>query len=251
MSDIIKKTLETIKAQRITPEPKWKVLLKRRSGWLFFGATIGIGAIALSVTSSIITDLDWDIPHASDRHIPFRYLFSIFPSFWTIILIIFITLSLVGIRKTERGYRYDFKTLLIASFGSIIVLGAFLWWIGFGNRFQSSLVHTFPTYSQHTITRETQWTQPQNGLLAGTIQSVSETSITISDFAGKEWSVATNKETIIRPSVSLHIGSIIRIIGIQDGANHFTAREIRPWMGNGMRNGSGMMGTQGIRRGNF
>ncbi|MEI8103713.1 MAG: hypothetical protein WCG84_02285 [Candidatus Moraniibacteriota bacterium] len=234
--DLSTDILAEIKNQHIAPEPYWKALLKRRGTWIFFVLASLIGAGILAITSSIFADLDWNIPFAWSHpfnHIPFPF----FPLFWFILVILCAILAMISIRKTEYGYRYEWKTLTLLPLGVILLLGFFLWRIGAGQRFNTSLMRDIPTYGQHALTKESQWSQPENGLLAGTILSTQNTNLSLQDFSGKVWTIVIDAHVIIRPSVTLQKNAAVKIIGEQTEKNTFTAQEIRPWDGAGMMRG--------------
>jgi len=235
-NDIIQHTLEAIKTRHITPEPQWRVFLKRRSTWIFFALASLFGAIVFSIASATLSDLDWDIP-LSRPHLFGSASFFPFLSFWTALIILCIILAIIGLRKTAYGYRYERTTLIALSFGGIIFLGLFLWRVGAGQHFDTVLMRGVPVYGRHTITKEMQWSQPENGLLAGTVLSVSDTRFSLGDFSGQPWTITINSNTIIRPAVTLRENIIVKIIGHPTGKNTFTAQEIRPWDGAGIMRG--------------
>ena len=68
----------------------------------------------------------------------------------------------------------------------------------------------FPGYGRLVVTKESQWSQPEKGLLAGTINSVSKNSIDLRDLAGKDWQVAYDENTAVRPAVNLESGEMIK-----------------------------------------
>jgi hypothetical protein len=228
-NNLTQRTLEAIKAQQITPQPRWQAFLKRRSVWVLFALISIAGAGLFATASAALFDLDWDI---SSRHL---YLFDTAPFllFWTILIALVGILTVISLRKTEYGYRYQRKTIFLSSLGIIAILGMFLWQIGVGRQFNTSLMHGIPAYSHHAVTKETQWSQPDNGLLAGTIFNVNNTKFSLRDFSGRDWTITFDSHTLIRPAVTLQENAIVKIIGNKKGGNTFTAQEIRPWNGRG------------------
>jgi hypothetical protein len=245
MKNIIEDTIGRIKKENIRPEPRWRYLAKKYSAWTLFAAVALAGAATLAVAYFIASQLDWDLYRVTHRN-PIFYFLSILPYFWIIPLIILAFLAFFNLRKTEMGYRYNFSKITLTVLGSLVVFGFLLAIFGFGGKISTSAARFFPGYGKFVTTKEFQWSQPENGFLAGTINSVSENSIDLQDLAGKEWQVAYDKNTSVRPSVTLESGEMIKTIGQKEDEQTFRASEIRPWQGRGQ-----MKGESGKKSGNM
>ncbi|MFA6285561.1 MAG: hypothetical protein WC643_03490 [Parcubacteria group bacterium] len=241
MKNLIAETIGKIKKENVRPDPRWKYLAKKYSIWTSFFAVALVAAAAFSVVYFLISDLDWDL-YAAMRHYSFFYYLSLIPYFWIIPLLILVFFAFVGLRKTENGYRYDFSKIALVVFGSLLLFGILLVFSGFGRKMNMAMTRGFPGYRKLVVTKEAQWSQPEKGLLAGTINSISKNSIDLRDLAGNEWQVVYDNNTVVRQSVSLESGEIIKAIGQKEGNQIFQASEIRPWQGNGQikkKNGAG------------
>jgi len=238
MKNIIEDTIGRIRKENIHPEPRWRYLAKKYSTWIFFAAVLLIGAAMLAVSYFIATQLDWDLYRAAHRN-PIFYSFSILPYFWIIPFAALAFLAFFNLRKTETGYRYDFSRMIMFVFGSLVMAGFLMATFGFGGKINTSAARFFPGYGKFVTTKESQWSQPENGFLAGTINSVSEYTIDLQDLTGKEWQIDYNKNTDIRPSVTLESGEMIKTIGQKENERTFRASEIRPWQGKGQERGGG------------
>lgn len=236
MKNSIQKAIEKIRLENIIPEPRWKFVLSVYWRWSVFVAVILLGAVSLSIMLANITGLDWDI-YAFARQNHLFYILSLFPYLWGIILCILCVLSFVGMRKTEAGYRYSPRLIVVMGIGGIVFLGIIFSWFQFGNISNSFLESHAPYYKQYAVvTKESQWTRPEEGFLSGNIISITGSVIVIEDIHKKQWIVLIDDATRIKPRASLEIGSRIKIIGaIHDDV--FFADEIRPWEGRGMMNG--------------
>jgi len=74
------------------------------------------------------------------------------------------------------------------------------------------------------------WSDPEAGLLAGTIEEVNSLeSLSLVDFSGKRWQVDVSSARV-RPLVKVSKGTIIKLIG-SASESEFVAEEIRPWRG--------------------
>jgi hypothetical protein len=239
MENLIRNTLEKIEKQHIVPEARWRYLLRKYGLWLLFAACVILAAVSSAVAFDNANNLDWDLYRFMHQN-RFMYSLSILPYFWMISGAIFLATAFFEIRKTETGYRYSWPKIAWITLGGVVIFVAALSLFGFGNRLNSELTREFPFYSRHmAVTKETQWMQPSKGFLAGTILSVSEGKLGIKDLNGKNWNVAIDEKTSIRPSVDISENEMIKLIGEETAGNDFKAYEIRPWMGKGTRNGQG------------
>ncbi len=255
MKNLIQDTIEKIKKQGITPEPRWKYLIKKYGMWLLFAIVLILGAISFSVVFDNCNSLDWDL-YRFTRQSRFIFFLSILPYFWIILIVIFLAAAFFEIRRTETGYRYSWTTISLIIVGSIAIFGLFTSFFGFGGRLNSKLTREVPFYGRHmVVTKESQWMQPSKGFLAGKIILVSEGGLEIKDLNGSNWNIDIDEKTSVKPSVNISQEEMIKIIGTKTGENNFKADEIRPWEGKRMgnsrneraMNGSGRQG--GMMRG--
>lgn len=237
MKNVIIETIKKINSQNIKPDPRWKYLIKKYLKWLIFFVIVIMGAISLSVTYDILTQLDWDLYRFMHQS-PLVYSLSLLPYLWLVLIAIFFGVSFFDLRKTENGYKYSWIKMSFIAASSVIFFGFIFSVIGFGGIFNRMIAKDIPYYGQHMITtKQNQWMQPQSGLLAGTIISVSENKIFLNDLNGKNWQINTNEKTLIRPRAQIAQGEMIKIIGSQGDRNNFQAIEVRPWIGMGMTKG--------------
>ncbi|MDD5396443.1 MAG: hypothetical protein PHW24_00090 [Candidatus Moranbacteria bacterium] len=240
MKDLIKETIEKIKDQGIAPEPRWKYLVKKYGMWCVFGIAVFFGSISFSVAFDMLRQLDWDLYRFAHQS-AIVYSLSLLPYFWIVLIGIFLTLAFFDLRKTETGYKYGWLKMSLASIGGIVAIGFVFSSVGLGGKFNDTLARDIPYYGQHMmITKESQWMQPENGFLSGTLTAISDGKLEINDLNGQKWNVVLSGKTLIRPAVNVAKGEMIKIIGSKKNANDFEALEIRPWMGQGMMNGSGI-----------
>lgn len=256
MENLISKTIGEIKKQKIVPVPRWKYLMKKYAIWAVFAGTIFFGAISFSIAFDMLRQLDWDL-YRFVHQSALVYSLTLVPYFWIVCIAIFLALAFFDLRKTETGYRYGWFKISLASISGIIIAGAMLSLSGVGNEVNLILKKDIPYYGQHMImTKEKQWMQPDSGFLAGTLTNISSDKLEIVDLAGQKWNVLLDEQTLIRPAVSFKQGEMIKIIGSKVDKNNFRAIEIRPWMGQGISNGSGVgrgmgNGGAGMMRDNY
>ena len=270
MKDLIKETIEKIKDRGIAPEPRWKYLVRKYGMWAIFGVIILLGASSFSIAFNLLSQLDWDLYRFAHQG-AVLYSLSLLPYFWIVIIAILLALAFFDLRKTETGYKYGWLKMSLALIGGIIAIGFIFFLIGLGGKFNEFLIKDIPYYGQHMMmTKESQWSKPNSGLLSGTLTAISDDKLEINDLNGQKWNIVLDEKTLIRPAVNMAKGEIIKIIGLKKDkvnaegresalgyVNTFQAIEIRPWMGQGMMNGSGrsnaMMnngGGRGMMNGN-
>lgn len=236
MKNIIEDTIGKIKKENIRLQPRWKYLAKKYSAWTSFFLVALIGAAAFSVAYFIVSQLDWDLYRVMHRN-PFFYFLSLLPHLWIILIVALAFFAFFNLRKTETGYRYDFSKIAITVLGILLFFGLSMFFLGFGGKLNSSFGRHFPGYEKLVMTKESQWSQPEKGFLAGTVNSVSENTIDLQDLSGKEWQVSFDENTTIRPSVNLEKGEMIKAIGREEKSQTFRSDEIRPWQGRGQTKG--------------
>ncbi len=242
-NNLIKNTLAEIEKKHIKPEPKSKYLLKKYSRWGMFSAVALAAALVGAVMYDLLSQLDWSTYQFSHANF-FSYALSLLPYLWVVIFIILAGLAFWVIRKTNSGYRFGRMQIILIVGGAILAAGTVLAVSNFGGNLNSAMVQDFPNYARMVPTKESQWSQPQSGLLSGTIENVQGNIITLQDFQGQEWQVDLDQNTLVRPTADMQAGELIKIIGTVSGQNIFKATEIRPWggMGSMMQN---MMGSGG------
>ncbi|MFA5994455.1 MAG: hypothetical protein WC823_05850 [Parcubacteria group bacterium] len=232
MNDLIKKTLNRIQQEHITPEPRWLFLVRKFSSWLGVVALLIVGAIAVSAAYALLSQLDWDLYHAIHQNM-FFYGASMLPYPWLVILGVFLAVAIWGVRKTENGYRFGWSKIIGLVLGGLLLLGLFFSFFGFGNRANSIMSGRIPYFMQYTMTKEIQWMQPEEGLLAGTILTMEKNQFALADLNGKKWVIDFDGQTLIRPAVDFSVGQMVKLVGNRKDGQNFQATEIRPWIGRG------------------
>jgi hypothetical protein len=233
MNNLIKKTLAKINKEHIDIEPRWIFLLKKYLVWLGVIFLIILGSGAISVIYYLILQLDWDLHQVLHRN-TFLYKVSILPYFWLFILGIFLAITFFGIRKTEGGYRFSWTKMGLIIFCGFIFFGLFFRFFGFDGKINSLMMNKVPYSLHHTITKDKQWMQPSQGLLAGTILIIEKNYFELKDLENKKWVIYYDKKTIIRPSIEIISGEKVKLIGAKKDEQIFQVSEIRPWEGRGM-----------------
>jgi len=228
MSDITKKALESIQKKKIKPLPKWNFLLKRGAIWTLFSIGSLLGSISVAIIIYQIQNTDFDVySYLTDSILSF--ILITLPYFWIILLIGFSFLSYKYFRKTKKGYKYNFSIILTANIAISIIFGLAFYNVGFARVINHTFHSYIPYYNQLNNSIETMWSNPEKGLLAGTIEKVEKDMIII-DFDNKTWTIQIQNADI-KNRVVLEKGEKIKIIGEIKSENIFIASDIRPWEG--------------------
>ena len=236
--DIAKKALERIKSESIVPESKSVTSLRRFGSWVPVALAVFFGAFAIAGVIFVAKYTDFDLVPRFGLGIVLGSL----PYFW-----IFVALFLLGFAdyfygKTPFGYR---RRMLVA-FGAVlfvaIVIGGMFFRFGGERYFAQDAAQDGPIQHMMYGSPQEVWSHPEQGLLSGTIEDVSTSTLRLIDGAGKEWNVDVTN-AFVGGRVTLVAGEVVKLLGSASGTS-FVADEVRPWMGGGMMNGSGrsMMG---------
>lgn len=238
METPLKKSIASIKTQHIQPDAKWKYQLKKYSLWGSFGLLTLCAALCAAVAYYLVDELDWDL-YRYQRYSAVRYILSVAPWIWLLPLVGVLIVAYQSMRKTETGYRFRFGTIALVILGISFGLAGAMAVFGLNQRVNNTLLERYPAYKHSITTKEALWSQPEKGLLAGTIRSADENTLDIQDLSGKDWQMELSEDTVVRPSASLETGSTVKAIGTQTDEHIFAAKELRPWEGRGKKMGNG------------
>lgn len=224
-----KDILEALKSKKIKPHSK--LFFKTQKYALIttiLGTVIAIGAI-LSTIIFLILDRDSDIFVYLDRNY-YQHLFYGIPFFWIFVIFILIYEILVIQKKIGRGYRNGKERVLpiVLILVSIIAWGFFFG--GLRDAIHTYLYRNISLYRPLTDSKEELWDNPNNGMIFGTIDNVTDNSFTINTDDEGTWNIYTAPETVLGPNVNpLHKGQIVKITGNPSSNNNFEATIIQNW----------------------
>ncbi|MDD4761869.1 MAG: hypothetical protein PHZ25_02520 [Candidatus Pacebacteria bacterium] len=227
MSDIAKKALEQIKEEKISPEPKWKFLLKNWVYWGVFGLTIVLGSLSFSVVFFVIKGSDWDIfPRLNQSFIGFALF--ILPRFWIIAVFLFLFLAILNFRHTKHGYRLSPSFIVSLSIILSVLIGGLLSYAKVGEYLDNLLFENSPAYEKIAGSHRNVWENPEKGLLGGIVVSLDleKNKASVVDRKRHIWDV--DLQGLEGDAEGLSVNFPARFIGNQTGPFSFSAEEIRP-----------------------
>lgn len=221
--------IKTIEEHNLAPIPRWHFLLKRSVFWSIAGASVVLGGIAIAVIIFVFFDHDPDARNYLNQSFVDDILLTI-PYLWLATLVFLIALARISIRRTKGGYRYGILKVAGFALAVSLALGLVLNAFDFGDSVNEYLNESIPYYNSLVYTSKDAWSQPQKGLLGGTVVSVfDENTILIQDFRHKEWKIDLSERQNSDTPVPLQPGDSIRITGKDTGSNTFQVEQIFPW----------------------
>lgn len=232
MSDLSKKILNQITESAVTPTERWKFQLKRGVIWLAAGFVALLASFALALTAHVLFEIDWSV-YQELGFTWYQIAQSLSPLLWLCILALFFIAGVALLRRTRYGYRYS----LVSVFGLLLVTGTAMAVVFESipgeERIEASVMYKIPGYRNFEArvlpSAEKQWSQPDDGLLGGTITTIEEgESFELRDFKDKTWTVDTG-DASIDESVELKTDQDIKIIGETEDDETFRATEVRSW----------------------
>ena len=232
MSALSQKTLSQIAQSSVTPTERWKFQLKRGAVWIVAGLVAITASFALALTAHVLFEIDWSV-YQDLGFTWYQIAQSLSPLLWLSILALILIAGVVLLRRTRYGYRYS----LVSVFGLLLVTGTVTAVIFESlpgeEEIEARVMYKIPGYRNFEArilpSLEKQWSQPDDGLLGGTITTVEEgESFELRDFKDKTWKVDT-EDALISESVELKADQDIKIIGETEDEDSFRASEVRPW----------------------
>ena len=230
MNDHLSDTIiQTLEKRGISPRPRWHFLLKRRVLWFVSCLSVLLGGIAISVIIFVFFDHDTDARVYLHENLAQDLLLSI-PYVWLVSLAILVALTRLAVLHTEHGYRYGVSRVITLTLLASVALGLLFDAFDVGQNVDEFLNETIPYYDSIVYTSRDAWSQPEKGLLGGTLLStLSSSEIHIRDFRNREWRVDVSKIEQGDLPPQLVIGQIIKIVGDDMGQGTFRANQLFMW----------------------
>ena len=227
----IQRVLDRIEGEHVTPRPHWEFIFKNYFFWTLGAFAVVLGAFAFSAALFRIENVGWRL-YAAIRPDFFGFFLSVAPFLWILALAIFVLIGYLNIRHTKTGYRYPLGLIAAGAVLTSIVLGTFLYAMGFGGFIEGFVGDHPPFYQPIMLEEQSWWVDPTNGLLAGEIMSAAsnDTSFVVRDFSGKEW-VVDGMDLRGPDLAAVARGGTVRIVGAPTTATSstFHACFVFPW----------------------
>lgn len=226
--------LETIEKEGITPKPKWHFFLHESFVWGLAGVFLIVGSIATALTMYI-----GNASRFIEHHIAFsdmRYLFQIVPLLWILLFGIGVFYTVYALRETRRGYKWSSSWLVGLSLGASILVGSSAYVFGISEVIDRYLLTTVPLYKPLTSFHPGLWMDGENGVVAGVVTNVEETTFTIQKIDGEYIKIQPVLENQNFKLQKLEVGMRVRLVGTSTRVGDedvFEMFEIAPFKGRG------------------
>jgi len=234
MKNVSEEVIKRIKQEKIEPKSKWLCYFHNSLWWAFFIVTVLLGALFLAIVFFLISDIDWSIRRYLNQG-SFSFILRVVPFLWIILSFLAILLAYLNLRKTRKGYKYSW--LLVSALIGIIVLtfAVILHVLKINHQTNKFLKSKIPYYQKIVCDKETLWSQPERGLLAGTVVIFvqGDNKIKLVDFNNNIWEITFKEDVVIHRKVKLTERELIRLIGTRKDLiqKKFEAKEVMPWVG--------------------
>ena len=119
--------------------------------------------------------------------------------------VVFSSCAILSIKNSWKGYKFSPYQLIILSSVMSLFLGTLLFISGGSQRLENVFELAVVNYRSIEERKTTIWTDPTNGLLSGTIESLEDQSFSLLDFNGNIWEIYF-EDAFVAPSVFLEIG---------------------------------------------
>jgi hypothetical protein len=221
------KILERIRKEEIKPTPAWQVLFKRIFIWVGFAFAICFGAISFSVILYVVQQTDFDLL-SHMYHSRLELILALMPYIWVVFLILFLLLSVLGMRNIPKGYKHSLQKIFGITTLLSIVFGTLICVAGGGQYIEQTFESKIGIYRGVEQRKIEMWSNPEEGRLSGEIISVAQNALTLRDYQEAEWTIEY-PDAFIASRVQLVVGEKIKMIGEIKSGQVFLASEIKPW----------------------
>ena len=238
-----------IKKEHIQQKAEYIFIVKNIFFTIFFLFSLLLGAIAFSLITYAIFEIDFEL--FSSPMVPrFQYLLSVVPLFWLISLLLFLILANFSAKHIKKGYKIPLWMLVVFNIIGSIVLGLILYFSGGADFLDQKTSLGFHRHQQMIKL----WNRPEEGFLSGKMTKIDDNTFFLVEDRNEEiWRVdgASLSGVFWKEVHQKYMNEQIKILGEISGEHLFRAERVLPWKrgrGRGMRKGGQKMHSQGIRK---
>jgi hypothetical protein len=209
-----KRVLERIERESLTPLPRSRFVLQNVALWVFGALSILFGAIAAAAALFALANEGWRYYVATHDNL-LTFIIQTAPFLWLATLAVFILVGYEIFRRTRQGYRYPLFAIALGSIALALALGGALYAFGLGEVFEEGIGTYVPFYQPTIAAEEALWSEPQRGLLAGSVVSLAPdfSSFTLRAFDGSVWTI-DGDDLRSFDEAALARGGLVRIVGV-------------------------------------
>lgn len=231
MENFSNKVLEIIKQKAIKPRPKLYFWARDFVLWFLVVLSTFLGGLAFSliILFAKFQQVGLSYPRPLGK---LNWLLASIPYAWLIIFFLLISFIYFNLKHFRKSYKYPAYLLILTSlFGSVII--GFIT-VGFDGHRQinEEFSRRVPFYGPIFDARLNSWDRPNNGALAGKVESMGNSGFVLNDLHGHEWQIIFNDENNSSEKTrEVKIGQKVIINGWPVGSGVFLAEEVLPWEG--------------------
>ncbi|MBT5017024.1 hypothetical protein HOM98_06095 [Candidatus Peregrinibacteria bacterium] len=221
MNNLSKSVLEKIKKAGLRPRPKWQFVAWRVLFWIIFILSVFVGGGAFGMIFHQLFGTEWGFMHKGMIS-PFYGVMLILPYIcWFSVLGVMVAISFKTFSQTKKGYKY--RPLLVIGISVFLsfLLGLFVYQMQLSHGMHEQM-KGFGPYAKFNQKHDAMWVAPENGVLMGEILEISETSFSLKDMNGENWTIHfTDEDLGVEP------GDRAFIMGEESAQSEFVATEIK------------------------
>lgn len=218
----------------IRPLPRWLFALRNDAFWFLAVVSIAVGGASTSLWLLLIEQEEPDVYATAFRGMWEFVLLIALPLLWIILLAFLVSLAAFNARHTSHGYRWPRWQIVMSSLVGSIVLGFVLHATGWSTSLDTVLRQHVPPYRQVRELRQDFWHRPSEGMLGGTVVERKSDVLFLRDADGILWQVDIAGTPPIPPPM-LRPGTPLRVVGVMIEEGFFIAEDVRPWLGDWIR----------------
>ncbi len=212
MKELIIKTIERLKKEKIKPLPRWRFVLVDVSYWAIIVLAIIFSAIAFSVGIYLLFQIDWDILKYSPKG-AWGSFFIYIPYVWLIVLVMLMFAVFYFIRKTKEGYKYKWIVIMLSFFSLTMAIGVAAHFAQIGRMTDDFAYRKVPLYRNIAPGNERMWQRAEEGFLGGKVDYISEDKIGIRGPRGEMWEVLVSEKTFYKGNLKMKEGDFVKMTG--------------------------------------
>ncbi len=210
------------------PTPRYVFLLKNGFFWATGMVATVVGALSVAVSIFIFVNhgKSFLVAAGVSRLSLFA---SVAPYIWIIVFLVFLIVAEMGVRRTDKGYRYSFVVLVSVHLLASFVFGLVLYFLGVGYVVEKITDKHFPRYQTVLEQKILFENSAEDGLLVGIVnEHLEDGRVVVMTPGGKEWQVYMLVEH--EPSQrALDDFRMVRVIGYSVDEDTFGACRVSPF----------------------
>lgn len=222
MTKLAQKILTLINQKTLKPRPRWIFQVKNIFIWLALASWTILGSLASAMTIDQLRFNDWSLA----LHLGGGLAIKSLPYFWLATLIITIIIAKTHFQKTKHGYRYTWTKITAICLLVSLLAGSVIAYSGWGRQIDNQLAQK--EIYRRLNCQDKLWYQPNNGWLAGIINSLTNHDILLTAPDNSSWLVKINDQTVVEQPANLKTGQAIKVLGQVSAPQIFIATEIKP-----------------------